>query len=57
MIIYAKFNKFNIGYERFMQKFFILSKTDEDTRPQIGSFNCAADAIDFALVVGRGRND
>ena len=46
MIIQSKHEKFNIGYEPIMKKFFILSKESEI---EIGGFNVAAEAIQFAL--------
>lgn len=46
MIHYARFDKFDIKYDEFMQKFFITSKNEG--RPEIGGFDKAADAIEFA---------
>lgn len=43
---YATLEKYNIDYDTFSQKFYISSKNDG--RPQIGAFDKAADAIDFA---------
>ena len=48
MTLYAKFDKFNISYDEVMQKFFITSKTDG--RPDIGGFDKASEAIEFACV-------
>ena len=44
---YASFESFNISYDEIMKKFFITSKTEG--RPDIGGFDKAAEAIDFAL--------
>ena len=41
--------EFNIMYHTILKEYFITSKTDADTRPQIGGFRVAADAIDFAI--------
>ena len=46
MTIYARFEKFNISFDKFMGKWFITSKTDG--HPEIGAFNYAVDAINFA---------
>lgn len=46
MTPYAKFEKFNISYDDILKKYFITSKTDG--RPDIGGFDKAAEAIDFA---------
>lgn len=47
MIPYAKFKNFDISYDQFMQKFFITSK--QEGRPEIGGFDKASDAIEFAF--------
>jgi len=46
MIMYAKMEHFNIEYDEFQQEYYITSK--KDGRPQIGSFETARDAIEFA---------
>jgi len=46
MTLYAKFDTFNISYEPIMRKFFITSKVDG--HPDIGGFDFAVNAIDFA---------
>ena len=46
MILYAKFEDFNISYEPIMKKYFITSK--RDGQPEIGGFEFASDAIIFA---------
>lgn len=43
---YATFDKFNIGFDTTLRKFFITSKTEG--HPEIGGFSFAAEAILFA---------
>ena len=47
MILYTSFEEFNISYEPIMKKFFITSKTEG--HPEIGGFDFAVDAINFAI--------
>lgn len=49
MIIQSRHETFNISYEPIMKKFFITSKSETESRPQIGGFDLAAQAIEFAL--------
>lgn len=55
MTTYAALHNYDIKYDEFAQKFFICSKLDN--RPQIGGFDKAAEAIDFAekRVIAQGR--
>lgn len=48
MIIQSRHENFNIEYCEVMKKYFITSKSETDNRPQIGGFEFAAEAIDFA---------
>ena len=46
LVIYAKFDDYNISYDEFRQEFCITSKTGSGT--EIGWFQYASDAIEFA---------
>jgi len=48
MVLYAELSKYDIRYDTFEKKFYITSK--KDGRPQIGGFDKAADAIEFAEI-------
>ena len=47
MIIQSRHATFNISYDDIMKKYFITSKTGGTV--EIGGFNFAAEAIEFAL--------
>ena len=48
MTIQSKHDNFNIGFCDLTKKFFIMSKSEDEARPQIGGFDFASTAIEFA---------